>query len=59
MLAFSSAPAAFPSKGKVWNIQKYLRWLSRITEQAKKFISENMERPFVAVHLRNDDDWVR
>ncbi|CAL2049707.1 unnamed protein product [Caenorhabditis brenneri] len=59
VLAFSSAPAAFPSKGKVWNIQKYIRWSSRITEQAKKYISNNLKRPFVAVHLRNDADWVR
>ncbi|KAF1747582.1 hypothetical protein GCK72_024047 [Caenorhabditis remanei] len=59
VLAFSSAPAAFPSKGKVWNIQKYLRWSSRITEQAKKYIANHLQRPFVAVHLRNDADWVR
>lgn len=59
VLAFSSAPAPFPSKGKVWSIQKYLRWSSRITEQAKKFISANLAKPFVAVHLRNDADWVR
>uniref|UniRef100_A0A8R1HI52 GDP-fucose protein O-fucosyltransferase 1 n=2 Tax=Caenorhabditis japonica TaxID=281687 RepID=A0A8R1HI52_CAEJA len=59
VLAFSSAPSAFPSRAKVWNIQKYLRWSSRITEQAKKFISENLQRPFVAVHLRNDGDWAR
>ncbi|CAI2356792.1 unnamed protein product [Caenorhabditis sp. 36 PRJEB53466] len=59
VLAFSSAPSAFPSKAKVWNIQKHLKWSSRITEQAKKFISEHLEHPFVAVHLRNDADWVR
>nr|CAH40833.1 protein-O-fucosyltransferase 1 [Caenorhabditis briggsae] len=59
VLAFPSAPAAFPSKGKVWSIQKYLRWSSRITEQAKKYITNNLQKPFVAVHLRNDADWVR
>lgn len=58
VLAFSSAPAPFPSTIKSWENQKFLRWNSRIVEKAKQFISSTLTRPFVGVHLRNDADWV-
>uniref|UniRef100_A0A1I7XUW2 GDP-fucose protein O-fucosyltransferase 1 n=1 Tax=Heterorhabditis bacteriophora TaxID=37862 RepID=A0A1I7XUW2_HETBA len=59
VLAFSSAPAPFPSRQNSWELQRYLKWNSRITARAKHFINSKITRPFLAVHLRNDMDWGR
>uniref|UniRef100_A0A0K0FVI9 GDP-fucose protein O-fucosyltransferase 1 n=1 Tax=Strongyloides venezuelensis TaxID=75913 RepID=A0A0K0FVI9_STRVS len=59
VLSFTSAPGQFPAKQKDRQLQKYIRWSSRITSQAKKFIEQNLPRPFVGIHLRNDIDWSR
>ncbi|KAK6026122.1 hypothetical protein OSTOST_07960 [Ostertagia ostertagi] len=58
VLAFPSPPAAFPSRPGVWELQRYLKWSSRIMSKATKFINEKLSRPFVGIHLRNDKDWV-
>lgn len=59
VLAFVGAPAAFPSLQRHWHYQKHFRYSTRITSQAKAFIEDKLERPFVGIHLRNDVDWVR
>lgn len=59
VLAFTSAPGHFPAREKDRYLQKYIRWSSKITSQAKKFIDTYLSRPFVGIHLRNDIDWIR
>ncbi|PIO66712.1 hypothetical protein TELCIR_11567 [Teladorsagia circumcincta] len=59
VLAFPSPPAPFPSRPGAWELQRYLKWSSRIMNKATQFISEKLSRPFVGIHLRNDKDWDR
>uniref|UniRef100_A0A0N4ZJV4 GDP-fucose protein O-fucosyltransferase 1 n=1 Tax=Parastrongyloides trichosuri TaxID=131310 RepID=A0A0N4ZJV4_PARTI len=59
VLSFTSAPGQFPARHKDRRLQRYIRWSSRITSQAKKFIDQYLPRPFVGIHLRNDVDWKR
>ncbi|KAE9415609.1 hypothetical protein Angca_005398, partial [Angiostrongylus cantonensis] len=57
VLAFASPPAPFPSRPFTWELQRYLKWNSRIAEKTDEFIREELLSPFVAIHLRNDNDW--
>ncbi|CAI4227393.1 unnamed protein product [Auanema sp. JU1783] len=57
VLAFSSAPASFPSNRRVWELQKYLRWGSRVLGMAKQYVADHLQKPFIGVHLRNERDW--
>ncbi|KAK6037171.1 hypothetical protein COOONC_25324, partial [Cooperia oncophora] len=59
VLAFPSPPAPFPSRAGTWELQRYLKWSSRITGKATQFIKDKLTRPFVGIHLRNDKDWER
>ncbi|VDO57055.1 unnamed protein product [Haemonchus placei] len=59
VLAFPSPPAPFPSRPSTWELQRYLKWSSRISGKASQFIKEKLTRPFVGIHLRNDNDWNR
>ncbi|KAK6737218.1 hypothetical protein RB195_019733 [Necator americanus] len=59
VLAFPSPPAHFPSRPPTWELQRYLKWSSRITGKAIQFIKEELTRPYVGIHLRNDKDWDR
>ncbi|VDM52840.1 unnamed protein product [Angiostrongylus costaricensis] len=57
VLAFASPPAPFPSRSFTWQLQRYLKWNSRIAGKADEFIRKELSSPFVAIHLRNDKDW--
>uniref|UniRef100_A0AC35UHI2 GDP-fucose protein O-fucosyltransferase 1 n=1 Tax=Rhabditophanes sp. KR3021 TaxID=114890 RepID=A0AC35UHI2_9BILA len=57
VLAFTTPPGQFPSKTSDHHIQQYIRWNSRVTSQAKAFIDQHLPRPFIGIHLRNNDDW--
>ncbi|VDK32623.1 unnamed protein product, partial [Anisakis simplex] len=57
VLAFSSAPAAFPSREEDQPLQKYLLWNPSIQQKAIQFINQHLKRPFIGIHLRNDVDW--
>ncbi|VDN07503.1 unnamed protein product [Thelazia callipaeda] len=57
VLAFVSAPAAFPALNEHHKLHKYLRWSDSVVAEANKYIIETLERPFIGIHLRNDLDW--
>ncbi|CEF70241.1 GDP-fucose protein O-fucosyltransferase 1 [Strongyloides ratti] len=59
VLAFITAPGDFPINPGNKYVQKFIRWSSKIVTQAKKFIEQNLPRPFVGIHLRNNVDWIR
>ncbi|CAJ0604793.1 unnamed protein product [Cylicocyclus nassatus] len=59
VLAFPSPPAPFPSHSNTWELQRYLKWNSRIIGKAVHFIKEKLTRPYIGIHLRNDKDWGR
>uniref|UniRef100_A0A914ZBU3 GDP-fucose protein O-fucosyltransferase 1 n=1 Tax=Parascaris univalens TaxID=6257 RepID=A0A914ZBU3_PARUN len=57
VLAFSSAPGAFPARSEHRHLQRYLQWSNFVAENANQFINENLMRPFIGIHLRNNIDW--
>ncbi|WKX97352.1 hypothetical protein Q1695_013196 [Nippostrongylus brasiliensis] len=59
VLAFPSPPAPSPSRSTTWELQRYLKWSTRILEKAGQFMRTNLVRPFVGIHLRSDNGWAR
>ena len=62
VLAFSGAPGAFPVLEKHVHLQQYLKWSDLIVKQADAFLNgfkEQADAPFIAIHLRNGQDFVR
>uniref|UniRef100_A0A915PU11 GDP-fucose protein O-fucosyltransferase 1 n=1 Tax=Setaria digitata TaxID=48799 RepID=A0A915PU11_9BILA len=57
VLSFISPPAPFPARKDDHDLQKYLQWSEAILIEANKYIAKSFERPFIAIHLRNDVDW--
>lgn len=58
VIAFTGSPGSFPVKDEDRRIQKYIKFRPRITDKAIKFIKENLPRPYIGIHLRNNLDWV-
>jgi peptide-O-fucosyltransferase len=59
VLAFSSAPAAFPMHSAHSKLQRYIKWTDQIEANARATISRMFGvQPFLAIHLRNGPDWV-
>ena len=57
VVALKGAPAKFPIAASNRNIQRHFIWSDAIEREIKeKFTAE---RPFVGIHLRNGQDWVR
>lgn len=60
VVALAGAPAAFPVESENRHLQRYLIWNETIRERGEAFISKtNMNRPYLALHLRNGIDWER
>ena len=60
VMAFTGAPAAFPVREADATLHRYLKWSDHINYQADKIINEQIvQRPYLAIHMRNGIDWVR
>lgn len=59
VLAFMGAPASYPVNKNHRTIQKYIDWSDDIKNFASNFLSRNLERPYIGIHLRNGADWKR
>ena len=61
VLAFSSAPAAFPVQQSHRWLQRFIQWTGQIEAEADEIINSKFggkgEIRLVAVHLRNGPDW--
>ncbi|OQR66689.1 GDP-fucose protein O-fucosyltransferase 1-like [Tropilaelaps mercedesae] len=60
VLAFTSAPAAFPVQKHNLHLQAYLKFADEVAQEANDFIYDIREThagPFVGIHLRNGVDW--
>ncbi|XP_055332615.1 GDP-fucose protein O-fucosyltransferase 1-like [Paramacrobiotus metropolitanus] len=60
VIALRGPPAPFPVPLRHWHIQKYVAWSEEIQQRGDAFITEKFgTEPFLGVHLRNGEDWVR
>jgi hypothetical protein len=58
VIAFSSAPAAFPVVPQNRQLQSFFKWTKTIENDAETFVKMHINRPSVGIHLRNNVDWV-
>ena len=58
VLAFTGAPGSFPVRERDVHLQKYVKWSNKINEAVDEFLSRNVEKPFLGIHMRNGVDWV-
>jgi peptide-O-fucosyltransferase len=57
VIALASSAGSYPVKAKHRQLQQYLSWNNDIARDGDNFIRDNLTRPYLAVHLRNGDDW--
>ena len=57
VLAFTGAPSPYPPQPEAWPLQQYLHFSDFVEFKANSFIRDNIQTPYVAVHLRNGMDW--
>nr|XP_054772246.1 GDP-fucose protein O-fucosyltransferase 1-like [Lytechinus pictus] len=58
VLAFMNAPTSTPLSLDRDHLHKYLKWSADIEREGERYITDNIERPYVGLHLRNGADWV-
>ncbi|XP_041483985.1 GDP-fucose protein O-fucosyltransferase 1-like isoform X1 [Lytechinus variegatus] len=59
VLAFMNAPTSTPLSLDRDHLHKYLQWSADIEREGERYITDNIERPYVGLHLRNGADWAR
>jgi len=59
VLTFMGAMAAYPVLEEHRYIQKYIEWSSVVSKKRDEFISSKLNKPYLAIHLRNGMDWKR
>ncbi|XP_071836664.1 GDP-fucose protein O-fucosyltransferase 1-like isoform X2 [Apostichopus japonicus] len=59
VLALMNAPSFQPIQPNAEELHRYLKWLPDIVDEGEEFIKENIERPYIGIHLRNGADWTR
>lgn len=60
VLAFTGPPASFPVQQENLGLQRFLPWSNTWTTRAQVWLKTNLPPgPFVGLHLRNGEDWVR
>ncbi len=57
VIALGGPPGRFPVAPENRHLQRHLVWNDEIRQRGEDFIAEHLPRPFLAVHLRNGDDW--
>lgn len=58
VLAFPGAPGSFPIDQESVPRHRYLMWNASFDAQIEEMIATLLPRPYVAIHLRNDRDFV-
>ncbi|XP_001199864.2 GDP-fucose protein O-fucosyltransferase 1 isoform X2 [Strongylocentrotus purpuratus] len=59
VLAFMNAPTSTPLPLEKNYLHKYFKWSADIENEGNTYITDNIERPYVGLHLRNGADWAR
>ncbi|XP_072170304.1 GDP-fucose protein O-fucosyltransferase 1-like isoform X1 [Diadema setosum] len=59
VLAFMNAPTTSPLQPDKNFLHGFLQWSADIIAEGDKYIEENIQRPYVGLHLRNGADWAR
>jgi len=59
VLAFTGTPGAFPVEEPDVENQKYVVWSDKVWTAAQAIIQEKLDTPYLAIHMRNGDDFKR
>lgn len=59
VVALRGTPGAFPTQQRNWPLQRFLVWSDDVRIDGERFLDGNIERPLLALHLRNGSDWQR
>jgi peptide-O-fucosyltransferase len=57
VLVFGGAITPYPMLSSDRHLQQYLKWTHKIADNAETIIEQYLTPPYIAVHLRNGDDW--
>jgi peptide-O-fucosyltransferase len=57
VVAMAGAPGSFPVAENNRHVQRYLKWSNPIRNEGNAFIAKHLQRPYLAIHLRNGSDW--
>jgi peptide-O-fucosyltransferase len=59
VLAFRVAPGRYPAPTVYHGAHSCLSWASSVRSAADRFMNASLPRPYVAVHLRESEEWQR